>query len=113
MTAKTKYTLLASSIAMIISTGQLRAQESAVDTSANEDIEQISVVGIRSSIASSVARKQESGQVADVISAEDIGKFPDLNVAESLQRIPGIQISRSRVKRLVCLFVGLMKWRRY
>lgn len=96
MTAKTKYTLLASSIAMIISTGQLWAQESAVDTSANEDIEQISVVGIRSSIASSVARKQESGQVADVISAEDIGKFPDLNVAESLQRIPGIQISRSR-----------------
>ncbi|MDO6841924.1 hypothetical protein Q4602_20775 [Paraglaciecola chathamensis] len=81
MTAKTKYTLLASSIAMIFSTGQLWAQESAVDAGANEDIEQISVVGIRSSIASSVARKQESGQVADVISAEDIGKFPDLNVA--------------------------------
>ncbi|GAC34580.1 TonB-dependent receptor [Paraglaciecola polaris] len=96
MKASTQHTILASAVSMILSTGQLWAQENAPATGASEDIEQISVVGIRSSIASSVARKQESGQMADVITAEDIGKFPDLNVAESLQRIPGIQISRSR-----------------
>ncbi|WP_339900435.1 hypothetical protein, partial [Paraglaciecola polaris] len=86
MKASTQHTILASAVSMILSTGQLWAQENAPATGASEDIEQISVVGIRSSIASSVARKQESGQMADVITAEDIGKFPDLNVAESLQR---------------------------
>ena len=94
MKARTQHTILASAIGMILSTSQLWAQDNTAPVS--EDVEQISVVGIRSSIASSVARKQESSQVADVITAEDIGKFPDLNVAESLQRIPGIQISRSR-----------------
>lgn len=96
MKARTKHTILASTIGMILSTGQLWAQENAAVAGVSDDVEQISVVGIRSSIVSSVARKQESSQVSDVITAEDIGKFPDLNIAESLQRIPGIQISRSR-----------------
>jgi TonB-dependent receptor len=96
MKTSTQHTILASAIGMILCTGQLWAQENAPATGASEDVEQISVVGIRSSITNSVARKQGASQVADVISAEDIGKFPDLNVAESLQRIPGIQISRSR-----------------
>src|SRR3546814_15578741 len=36
----------------------------------------------------------DSDVIADVISAEDIGKFPDKNVAEALQRVPGIVVNR-------------------
>ena len=32
--------------------------------------------------------------IADVVTAEDIGKFPDKNVAEALQRVPGIVVNR-------------------
>ena len=32
--------------------------------------------------------------MADVITAEDVGKFPDKNVAEALQRVTGVQITR-------------------
>lgn len=58
--------------------------------------EAIVVTGIRRSVESSIARKKNLDVVADVISAEDIGKFPDTNLAESLQRITGVQITRER-----------------
>jgi iron complex outermembrane receptor protein len=58
--------------------------------------EAIVITGIRGSVESSIARKKNLDVVADVISAEDIGKFPDTNIAESLQRITGVQITRER-----------------
>ena len=61
-----------------------------------EEIEKITVTGIRGSIAKATEVKRSLDVVADVISAEDIGKFPDQNLAESLQRISGVQISRNR-----------------
>lgn len=54
----------------------------------------IIVTGIRGSVISSINAKKNLAVVADVISAEDIGKFPDRNLAESLQRITGVQITR-------------------
>ncbi|WP_156818917.1 TonB-dependent receptor [Sphingomonas sp. Mn802worker] len=54
----------------------------------------IVVTGIRASQAASIEAKRTSTVIADVISAEDIGKFPDKNVAEALQRVPGIVINR-------------------
>ncbi|MEI6894432.1 MAG: TonB-dependent receptor [Colwellia sp.] len=61
-----------------------------------QDIEQITVTGIRGSLEKSTEVKRSLDIVADIISAEDIGKFPDQNLAESLQRISGVQISRNR-----------------
>ena len=58
------------------------------------DSDDIVVTGIRQSLRNSLDAKRRSDQVADVISAEDIGKFPDKNVAEALQRVPGIVINR-------------------
>jgi TonB-dependent receptor len=53
------------------------------------------VVGIRSSLESSLNLKRDGQGIVDGISAEDIGKFPDTNLAESLQRISGVSIDRS------------------
>jgi len=52
------------------------------------------VTGIRASLEASIEAKRQSSVIADIISAEDIGKFPDKNVAEALQRVPGIVINR-------------------
>ena len=55
--------------------------------------EQITVTGIRASLAKSIDIKRNAEAFVDAISAEDIGKFPDQNVAESLAHVPGITIS--------------------
>ena len=54
----------------------------------------IVVTGIRQSLRLSLDAKRDSSVIADVLSAEDIGKFPDKNVAEALQRVPGVVINR-------------------
>jgi len=54
----------------------------------------IVVTGIRHSLRLSLDAKRDSSVIADVLSAEDIGKFPDKNVAEALQRVPGVVINR-------------------
>lgn len=64
-------------------------------TEAGAATDDIVVVGIRGSIASSAAQKRNASGILDAISSEDLGKFPDANVAESLQRIPGVAIDRS------------------
>ena len=60
-----------------------------------QDLEVITVTGIRASLQSAQAIKQNSDQVVDSITAVDIGALPDNSVAEALQRVPGIQITRT------------------
>jgi TonB-dependent receptor len=67
------------------------AQESA---DADEELEEIVVTGIRSSLKQAMDIKRDARGVVDAISAEDMGKFPDTNLAESLQRITGVSIDR-------------------
>ncbi len=87
-------TRIATSISLILGVTSLPAL-SAEETSANiEEIEVISITGMRSSIQESTRLKREASGVVDAISAEDIGKFPDTNLAESLQRITGVSIDR-------------------
>jgi outer membrane receptor for ferrienterochelin and colicin len=57
-------------------------------------IQQVTVTGLRQSLASSLNLKRQSDGIVDGIVAEDIGKFPDTNLAESLQRISGVSIDR-------------------
>ena len=61
---------------------------------AQEEIEEVVVTAIRSSLTQSMDVKRFSSGVVDAISAEDIGQFPDTNLAESLQRITGVSIDR-------------------
>lgn len=56
--------------------------------------DEIVVTGFRGSVAQSIDAKRDLAVIADVVTAEDIGKFPDKNVAEALQRVPGIVVNR-------------------
>jgi len=64
--------------------------------SAQQELEEIVVTGIRASLERSEDVKRNARTIVDAITAEDLGKFPDQNVAESLQRITGVAIDRSR-----------------
>src|SRR2546430_2682833 len=63
------------------------AQPAPTDTGEGSNIV---ITGFRRSIAASIRAKRNSAVIADILTAEDIGKFPDKNVAEALQRIPGV-----------------------
>ena len=90
---------LAVCISAIISSGfsqqAFAAEEEAALTEKEENIEVITVSGIRGSLVRSMNIKRDMSGVVDAISAEEMGKFPDTNLAESLQRITGITISRA------------------
>ncbi|WP_282167813.1 TonB-dependent receptor [Shewanella japonica] len=81
----------------IITTSILAALSSmaANNSYADEEVEVITVTGIRGGLERAMDIKRESEGVVDAISAEDIGKFPDTNLAESLQRITGVSIDRA------------------
>ena len=61
---------------------------------AQEQMETVTVTGIRASLQSAQSIKQNSDQVVDSITAVDIGALPDRNIAEALQRVPGVTLVR-------------------
>ena len=61
---------------------------------ADAPIEEIISRGVRSSLQSAQALKQNSAVIVDSVTAEDIGALPDRSVTETLQRIPGVAINR-------------------
>ncbi|NCT84149.1 MAG: TonB-dependent receptor [Comamonadaceae bacterium] len=65
----------------------------AADKSAQQ-LETVTVTGIRRSIQSAIDRKRNASTVTDSIVAEDIDQFPDKNVGEALSRITGVQLTR-------------------
>jgi TonB-dependent receptor len=56
------------------------------------DVEEIIVTGQREAQRAAIAVKRNEFVVADVVSADDIGKLPDHNTAAALRRIPGISV---------------------
>jgi TonB-dependent receptor len=87
-------TRIATSLSLILGATALPAVSAEEEVNTN-DIEVISVTGIRGSLIKSSDIKRNSQGVVDAISAEDMGKFPDTNLAESLQRISGVSIDRT------------------
>jgi iron complex outermembrane receptor protein len=80
---------LAGAVALVLYGGAVPAgaqQQAALD--------EVVVTGIRASLRESIDRKRNAATVAEVITAEDVGKFPDKNVAEALQRVPGVVINK-------------------
>lgn len=59
-----------------------------------QDLDTITVVGIRASLEKSLDTKRNNVGVSEAITAEDIGKFPSTNVAEALSQIPGVTLDR-------------------
>ena len=86
-TAKTfKKSLLALSILA------LGAPVLAQSDAANQNMEEVIVTGMRSSIQSAQELKRNADTVIDAISASDMGALPDKSVTEALQRVPGVTI---------------------
>lgn len=88
---------LAICISAIITSGfsQFSMAEEESTIKDDENLEIITVSGIRGSLIRSMNVKRDMSGVVDAISAEEMGKFPDTNLAESLQRITGVSVSRS------------------
>jgi TonB-dependent receptor len=55
-------------------------------------VDEIVVTGQREAQRAAIAVKREKFVIADVVSADDIGKLPDHNTAAALRRIPGISV---------------------
>jgi iron complex outermembrane receptor protein len=74
-----------------------RAQQDAAEDAATEEAEELDsvvVTGIRKSLETSIATKQNETSIVEVVSAEDIGKLPDSSIAESIARLPGLTAQR-------------------
>jgi iron complex outermembrane recepter protein len=68
--------------------------DNATNTTSSDQLQEVVVTGIRASLQKSMALKQESSQMLDAITAQDLGQFPDSDVADSLSHIPGVAIDR-------------------
>jgi len=55
-------------------------------------VEELVVTGQREAQRAAIAVKKSEFVVADVVSADDIGKLPDHNTAAALRRIPGVSV---------------------
>ena len=65
----------------------------ATEATETQNIEEVVVLGIRSSFEAAADLKRNDSRIVDAIVAEDIGKLPDNNIAEALQRITGVSIN--------------------
>lgn len=61
-----------------------------------QQLETVTVTGIRKGIEDAIVTKKNSNSIIESISAEDIGKLPDTSIAESIARLPGIAAQRTR-----------------
>ncbi|KQV93429.1 TonB-dependent receptor [Pelomonas sp. Root1237] len=78
-------------IALLGASGAAMAQQAP----APQQLDTVTITGIRASQEKSLSVKRNADAHIDVISAEDIGKMPDKNVADSLARVPGVTILNS------------------
>ena len=60
----------------------------------DEVIEEIVIVGVRTSILGSVDAKRDGDSISDFVDAGALGFLPDFSIADSLGRIPGVTTVR-------------------
>ncbi|GLQ90555.1 TonB-dependent receptor [Dyella flagellata] len=65
-----------------------------VEQGSVHSLDKVVVTGIRGSIEAALKAKQNSDDIVEAISAEDIGKLPDASIAESLSRLSGLATQR-------------------
>ncbi|MCY4744162.1 TonB-dependent receptor [Pelomonas sp. UHG3] len=74
---------------MLIAAASATAQQAAP-----QQLETVTVTGIRKGIEAAISVKRNSDSIVEAISAEDIGKLPDSSIAESIARLPGLTAQR-------------------
>ena len=95
---------VAAALTMAHSTTSFAQEDIAAD---NVELDEIVVKGYRRSLQNSFALKEESQQIIEVVTAEDIGKLPDVSIAESLARLPGLAAQRLNGRGQVISVRGL------
>ncbi|HTC51751.1 MAG TPA: TonB-dependent receptor [Steroidobacteraceae bacterium] len=63
-------------------------------TPSDDQLQEVTVTGIRASLQRAMDIKEQAIGVVDAISAEDIGQFPDANIGDAIARIPGVTVNR-------------------
>lgn len=63
---------------------------------AQDSIEEIAVIGSRSSLASALSKQRNADQIVGVVDSDALGNFADINVAESLRRLAGIMVENDQ-----------------
>ena len=73
-----------------------------------QEVQQVTVSGIRASVRNALAVKEASNSMVEVIASEDIGKLPDTTIAESLARLPGLSsgLDRGNASQVVARGLG-------
>lgn len=107
MAQKRRILCSASLVALVTLTTPAAAQTDASTATTQDQQDDIVITGIRGSLSSAQARKQEATAVTDSIVAEDIGKLPDNTVSDALQRVTGIQVQRGAGEAGTVLIRGL------
>ena len=76
-----------------------------------QEVEEIIVTGkaIKESQMAAIEAKRQAINVADIISADAIGRFPDVNLSDALGRLPGISIERDQGQARYVSFRGTPK----
>ena len=85
-----KKSLLAVSIMALGAPAMAQTENAAVE----QEMEEVVVQGIRTSLEDAQALKRDGDTVKDVITSSDIGALPDKSVTEALQRVPGVTVGR-------------------
>ena len=75
--------------------------------SEEEEVEEVVVTGIKSSLKDAIEIKRKNVGVVDALTAEDLGKFPDGNLAEALSRLVGVTTERSNDEGTIVTVRGL------
>lgn len=71
------------------------ADNSAASDKKAEQLQGVTVTGIRASLRKSLDRKRDTDAITEVVTAEDIGKLPATNTAEALAQMPGVTLDHA------------------
>ena len=66
-----------------------KATEGAAD---DESVEEIIIIGTRSSMMSAVEKQEAANSIISVIDSDAIDDFPDTTAAEAIRRLPGVSV---------------------
>jgi len=72
-----------------------------------EDLEVITVSGVRVSERQSIYTKREADTFVDVVTAADIGELPERGIAEALEQLPGVVGNQDRGRSSTVAVRGL------
>ena len=96
---------------VVVAMATLMSTMWAISAGAEEPIEEVVVVAksIKASQQAAIEAKRNAVNVADVISADAVGRFPDQNIADALGRLPGVAIERDQGQARYVSFRGAPK----